>query len=301
MFPAVDHQYKGILHLLLFFRWTWVGVIFISNDMGEKFVETVLPTFSQSGICFDFVRPLPTLYSAKDADEVVEDWLNIFRVIMGSTATAVVINGEIYTMLFLRMFPRLSEFEDMSAKTTSKVWILTAQVEFTSLPFQKSFGLDTIHGAISFAVHSAEVLGFRTFIQTRTPDSDKHDGFLKDFWQQAFSCLFPTSLVEEEPEDVCTGQEELETLPDSVFERAMSGYSYNIYNAVYAMAHALQAWHSPRLGHRSRMEERRRKLLIPQPWQVLSLGVNSDGLFTYPPASTGPMVSNLGSPDVLGL
>uniref|UniRef100_A0ABM5EIV8 Vomeronasal type-2 receptor 26-like n=1 Tax=Pogona vitticeps TaxID=103695 RepID=A0ABM5EIV8_9SAUR len=264
MFPDVDHQYKGILHLLLFFRWTWVGVIYISNDVGEKFVQAVLPAFTQSGICFDFVSPLPTLYSTKDVDEMLAEWLDMYRVIMNGTATVVIINGEIYTMLFLRTFPRFSELEDMSAKTTSKVWILTAQVEFTSVPVQESFDIDTIHGAISFAVHANEMLGFQMFVQRRTPGSDDGDGFLKDFWQQAFSCLLP---VDGESEDICTGQEKLEALPDSVFERAMSGYSYNIYNAVHAVAHALHAWRSPRLKHRSKVGERG-SLLIPQAWQL---------------------------------
>ncbi|XP_063158715.1 vomeronasal type-2 receptor 26-like [Candoia aspera] len=36
MFPNVEHQYKGILRLLLHFRWTWIGVLYSNNDYGER-------------------------------------------------------------------------------------------------------------------------------------------------------------------------------------------------------------------------------------------------------------------------
>ncbi|XP_062992822.1 vomeronasal type-2 receptor 26-like [Elgaria multicarinata webbii] len=43
----------------------------------------------------------------------------------------------------------------------------------------------------------------------------------------------------EEPEEDCTGEEKLESLPGPFFEMSMTGHSYNVYNSAHAIAHAL--------------------------------------------------------------
>ncbi|XP_062993070.1 vomeronasal type-2 receptor 26-like [Elgaria multicarinata webbii] len=268
MFPNVDHQYTGILQLLLLFRWTWIGVIFINDDSGQRFVQIVLPQFSLRGICFDFIEMLPTVYFTNDIFDMVEDWVATYKVIMSSTANIVVLHGENHTVIFLRMFRQVSETEDMPIKTKGKVWIMTAQMEFTSIPFQRLLDIDILHGSLSFTIHSKDVIGFKTFLQMRNPISDEEDGFIRDFWQQAFDCSFPTSMADKKIEKICTGEEKLESLPGSVFEMSMTGHSYSIYNAVHAVAHALQSMHLSTSKHRARVDGVRRELLNQQPWQL---------------------------------
>ncbi|XP_061447427.1 vomeronasal type-2 receptor 26-like [Rhineura floridana] len=266
MFPSEDHQAAGILQLLLLFKWTWIGVVVINGDSGERFVQTVLPGFSQSGICFEFIENLPTLYFTTGIDKMVAEWVDTYKIIIGGTANVVILHGEIHTMIFLRMFPRLSEFEDITMKT--KVWIMTAQMEFTSVPLQRDWGIDIIHGAISIAVHSEGVLGFKKFLQRRNPTSEKEDAFIRLFWETAFNCLFPKTEVEKKVGEICTGKEKLETLPGSVFEISLTGHSYSVYNAVYVVAHALQAMQSSKFKHRTMMKQRSQKPLNEQAWQL---------------------------------
>ncbi|XP_042329773.1 vomeronasal type-2 receptor 26-like [Sceloporus undulatus] len=268
MFPNKDLQYNGILQVLLFFNWTWIGVIFISGDSGERFVQTVLPMFSQEGICFDFIEMLPFLYLITSITDMMAKWIEACNVVLNSTANVVLVHGEIHTMIFLRMLPQVSEVEDIPMRTKSKIWIMTAQMEFTSMPFQRKWDIDIIHGAISFAPHSKEVLGFQKFLQMRTLASEKEDGFIRDFWQQAFGCFLPTSMTENKAEPVCFGKERLEDLPGSVFEMTMNSHSYSIYNAVYAVAHALQSMHSSQWKHNTIMEGKRWKFVSQQLWQL---------------------------------
>lgn len=268
MSPDGDHQYRGILQLLLHFKWTWIGVISQEDDTAERFVDNALPQFSQRGICFDFIEKIQQLTFSSGINEIVEKELQSFAVIGRSTANAVVVHGESETMMVLRIILCFSEFEDMPVK--SKVWIMTAQMDFTSHSLQKDWDVDFLHGAMSIAVHSKEMSGFHTFLQMRRPTLEKEDGFIRDFWQEAFNCMFHEGAAERTDEVVCTGKEKLETLPSSVFEMSMTCHSYSIYNAVYAMAHALSTMHSSKLKHGVTIGGGSRKLLNQPLWQVMS-------------------------------
>ncbi|XP_025030382.1 vomeronasal type-2 receptor 26-like [Python bivittatus] len=267
MFPNRNQQYVGMLQLLLLFTWTWIGVIFIEDENGLRFVQNEIPKFSQGGICFDFIEPLPTLYFKTGVHEMIESWFKVYKLIINSTVCVVFIHGEIHVTIFLRMFPRISEIEDLPMKT-GKVWMMTAQMEFTSVPFQRSSDIDILHGVLAFATQSKEVEGFQNFLQTRNPNVETRDGFIKDFWKQAFDCSFQTSIEEENVWNRCSGEEKLEALPRSIFDLSITPHSYSVYNAVYAAAHALQSMSSSMFKHRTLSEEGRKIILNPMVWQL---------------------------------
>lgn len=269
MFPNEEHQQKGIFQLLLHFMWTWIGLIHLDDETGEKFVQNMLPMLSQSGICFDFIVRTPPMGSSNDLSKVADASTGICNVVMGSTANVVILHGEVQAMLTLRLLLRFSEFEGIPVM--KKVWILPSLVDFISHSFQRSWGLDYIHGVISFAIHAEEVLGFQTFIRNRKPALEKEDGFIKDFWQVAFECVFPDSMTKKKgDEEICTGEEQWETLPESVFKMSMSSHSYSLYNGINAVAHALHTMSLSQFKDRAMVGEGRQKLLNQQPWQVTS-------------------------------
>uniref|UniRef100_UPI0010A01B9D vomeronasal type-2 receptor 26-like n=1 Tax=Podarcis muralis TaxID=64176 RepID=UPI0010A01B9D len=265
MFPNEDHQTWGILQLLLYFKWTWIGVVYISNDSGEKFMQNVLPMFSQRGICFDFIVELPKESFSSNFAEISNGFSRVLRIMLRSSASIVIIHGDIQLTVILRVSPMFAEFEGIKMNSKGKVWIMTAQMEFTSIPSQKMMGLEAFHGALSFAVPSKQVIGFLEYLQMKNPTLEKEDGFIRVFWENAFDCSFPMNDTTDK--EMCTGEEKLETLPTSVFEMSMTGHSYSVYNAVHAVAHALQAMHSSKFGHRAMAYDGRGILLKQQQWQ----------------------------------
>uniref|UniRef100_A0A8D2L413 G-protein coupled receptors family 3 profile domain-containing protein n=1 Tax=Varanus komodoensis TaxID=61221 RepID=A0A8D2L413_VARKO len=253
MFPKTSIQYMGILQLLLHFKWTWIGILYVNDDNGQQLIQNVLPMFIHSGICFDFVQKCPQHSFSSNTDKMVSEIIEICKLVASSTATVLLVHGETGTMIIIRLLLRISEFENIAWKVKGKVWLMTAQLDFTSFSFQRSWDIHFIHGALSFVSHTKELLGFQEFLQMRNHTSNKNDGFIRDFWENAFSCTFPNSIVDRKAGKMCSGEEKLEKLPGSVFEMRISGHSYNIYNAVYSLAHALHVIHSstfkPRLHH----------------------------------------------------
>ncbi|XP_039180252.1 vomeronasal type-2 receptor 26-like [Crotalus tigris] len=266
IFPDINQQYKGILQVLLYFQWIWIGVIFYTNVSGEKFVENQLPMFVQAGICFNFIETFPLVNFSTEITKMVAEGEKTTRLIMEATTNVVVVHGEIQTMVVLRAMLHISEFEEIPMKT--KVWIFIAQMDFTSMSFQRSWPIDFLHGALSFAVHSEEVLGFHEFLQYRKLTLEQEDGFSRDFWKEAFQCSFSTVAGEPMEEDICTGEENLDQLPGSIFEMSMSSHSYSIYNAVHVVAEALHNRHSSAMKKVARRNEQRQQFLKQQPWQL---------------------------------
>uniref|UniRef100_A0A670J6C9 G-protein coupled receptors family 3 profile domain-containing protein n=1 Tax=Podarcis muralis TaxID=64176 RepID=A0A670J6C9_PODMU len=274
-----QHQFRvkmklgGILSLLLHFRWTWIGLIAMDNDNGERFVQTISPIFTKSGVCFAFLEKVPSLSFISEIDGMLQQGTSINYKIFSSTANVIVAHGESYSMAAFRWLPYLSEHDDMSYNIKSKVWITTSQVEFTSFVIQRNWDAGIFNGVIAFEIHFRNPPGFHQYVVHRNPSSPDGDGFIRDFWQQAFGCVFPDMTSDKVEGNICTGEEKLENLPGSFFEMSMTGHSYSIHNAVYAMAHALHAMFTSRLRHRRMAYGRRGKNPNPQFWQTRPLSL----------------------------
>ncbi|XP_061447405.1 vomeronasal type-2 receptor 26-like [Rhineura floridana] len=265
MFPDVAHQKNGILQLLLHFRWLWIGLI---SQGSVYFEQSIISMFSQNGICLDFIERFPKLTSSNEFNKMVEEGFRTVNTVMRSTANVVVVHGEIHSIVALRMLPQIADMEDIPMHNKLKVWIMTAQMDFTSFPFQRGWDITFLHGALSFSIHSKNLPGFQKFLQMRNLTWEKEDGFVSVFWEAAFRCSFPRPSLDKNYEEFCTGEENLETLPGSVFEMSMTAHSYSVYSAVYAVAHALHALHSSSFRKRTTVNGGKWELLDLQPWKL---------------------------------
>ncbi|XP_077171474.1 vomeronasal type-2 receptor 26-like [Paroedura picta] len=270
MVPDESYYYMGLVQLLLHFRWTWVGLLAVSDDSGEYFSQVIEPLLSQHGICLAFTERILNRAHWNDMFDILNFISNSYRPFEESKATTFVFYGESRTLIAMLVFIVLGN-SDLKGNTFRKVWIMTAQVDFSLSSLQRSWGLEFFHGAIFFAIHSQDLLGFRKFLKTIKPYWTQGDGFIKDFWEQAFDCSLPNSQGPSKIDGTCTGEEKLENLPASAFEMHMTGHSYSIYNAVYAIAYTLHALCSSKPIHRNIVSGKRKSCHNFQPWQLHSV------------------------------
>ncbi|XP_034261104.2 vomeronasal type-2 receptor 26-like [Pantherophis guttatus] len=253
MVPKEDHQYIGIIQLLHHFKWTWIGIFAVDNNNGENFLQKMQPLLSKNGICSSFVQIISQLTHIEDLSRVYQTILVVYINMMNSKANAFLVYGESWAILGLRAYTFMIDPESKETALFRKVWIMTAQIDFILSGFQVSWDLQMFHGAISFNVHSTDVAGFKEFLQTINPLSVSRDGFLQDVWEQSFDCSFLKPELEEMPSNPCPVQKKLEDLPAPLFEIEMTGQSYSVYNAVYSVAHALQALYTLRFNRKTAM------------------------------------------------
>ncbi|XP_077773980.1 extracellular calcium-sensing receptor-like [Podarcis muralis] len=268
MVPNENLQYMGIIWLLQHFRWTWVGLVVVDDNSGEQFLRILEPLFSKHGICSAFTKRIP--------QEVrMEEFINHFSRSSpidlsreDYRASTMIMYGESLTILRLKTFIHSPESENTQNPLFGKVWIVTTQTDFILTGAARGWDFQMFQGAILFAIHTKEVPGFREFLQNINPTRTERDGFLQNFWEQAFDCLFPDPGMPVMDDDTCTGEERPESLIAGLFEMHMTGHSYSIYNAVYALAHALHAIDFSKSKRRSKIVGSNIQLQSLQPWQL---------------------------------
>ncbi|KAG6539516.1 type-2 vomeronasal receptor [Crotalus adamanteus] len=270
MVPNEAHQYRAILELLLIFRWTWIGFYTATGINPEWIFQVMVPEFATHGICFAFIE---TIYNVGMDIEFggIKKWaFTIWNRIMISTANVFLLFGDLRTFVVFDWLLSIEQDSEITNNIKGKVWILIAQLELKNYGNEEKLKVakQVYHGALSLAVHSSELPGFQEFIQDRKPSNAKEDYFIRDFWSYGFGCTFPNWVLNHTNSGFCSGLERLENVPEKYFEKNISGNSYSIYNAVFAVAHALHVMYSFQFKHKRMVEKERCTFLLEKPWEL---------------------------------
>ncbi|KAH0626207.1 hypothetical protein JD844_001044 [Phrynosoma platyrhinos] len=227
MVPNEVHQYMGVIYLLKYFRWTWVGLFAVDDDGGEHFLKVMEPQLSQNGICSAFAQRIPKQAIQLTFEAFIVIHLDLYECFTDNKVSTFVFYGETMSAILLTILTTHIE------KNFGKVWIMTAQMDLTLLGFQPHSDWQLFNGSIFFSVRTNQPQGYNTFLQTINPCQMQGSSFLKEFWEQVFNCVFSDRGNPIMNDKICSGEERLESLPGCLFEMNMSGHSYNIYNAMH--------------------------------------------------------------------
>ncbi|XP_032761018.1 vomeronasal type-2 receptor 116-like [Rattus rattus] len=221
--PKESSLLCGIALLMLHFNWTWVGLLIPDDHRGFQFLSDLKKELDKNKVCIAFVRTVPLLGELL-CNMPIDVWVYILR----SSANVIVIDTDIAFMLTLL---KNADRKDL----LRKVWIMNSKG--VGLRFPEHNVVDMFHGTLAFSHHHGEIRGFTQFMQETTPIKYPEDSVLHVLWSWYFNCSFSHSdckIFEN-----CVPNASLELMPGNVFEMIMTEESYNVYNAVYVIAHSL--------------------------------------------------------------
>ncbi|XP_060779013.1 extracellular calcium-sensing receptor-like [Neoarius graeffei] len=256
--PSDAFQVRAIIQILKHFGWTWVGLVYSNDDYGiyaaQSFHQDVQ---EQLGGCVAYSEMLPSDNNHRDVEHIV-------KVIKTSTAKVVVVFSTDAYLLPLMHGVFLNN-------VTGKQWI-ASEAWAISPVFQTPRLLPFLGGTLGIAIRRGEIPELQDFLLRLRPDLHPANNMVQLFWEEMFSCRFDSDGMQTAGEDdimLCTGNEELSSTNTAYSDMSELRGSYNVYKAVYALAHALhdltqcQEGSGPFSGHSCA------RISTLQPWQVV--------------------------------
>ncbi|XP_004646956.1 vomeronasal type-2 receptor 116-like [Octodon degus] len=213
----------AMVSLMLHFSWTWVGLVIMDGQKGHQFLLDVTGEMERNQICAAFVKMVSTPLVSY----------------MALTKQHIILTKEMSQVNVIVIYYDTDFLNDVNYNLenyllTGKVWVTNSQwhADMTG----KSFIFNSFHGALIFSNRHEKISGFSTFVEAVNPVKYPEDFYLTVFWFQNFHCSFSDSDCSLKD---CTPNASLAWLPVNRFDTAMTDWSHNTHNAVYAVAHAL--------------------------------------------------------------
>uniref|UniRef100_H2ZYE5 G-protein coupled receptors family 3 profile domain-containing protein n=1 Tax=Latimeria chalumnae TaxID=7897 RepID=H2ZYE5_LATCH len=257
--PSDEFQSVGLARLVKHFGWTWVGLLAEDRDYGQQGIQLVKEEILRGGGCIAFFESFPTVYSKKIIEHVVS-------VIKKSVSNAIVVFASDFSLT-----PLVEEIARQNI--TGKVWISSESWTISTL-FSKKDQLRSLAGTIGLTIQESEIPGFKEYLFTARPIKFPNDIFIKEFWEEIFGCKWPTVSSNVATQNdlnqatkVCTGEEKLNETDHTFL--AVAPFTYNVYTAVYTVAHALHDMHACKPGEGPFDNKTCANIEDFEPWQLL--------------------------------
>ncbi|XP_073706950.1 extracellular calcium-sensing receptor-like [Garra rufa] len=225
--PSDAFQVRAMVQILGHFGWTWVGLIYSDNDYGIYAAQSFHQEMQLFGHCVAFSETLPN-------DNNPIDIQRIMGVIQASTARVVVVFSASSLLI-----PLMNEV--VLQNMTGRQWI-ASEAWATSPVFRTPRFQPFLGGTMGIAIRRGDIQGLHDFLLRVHPNNDQRNDIVRIFWENMFGCSFETEgkgTDGEQVKKVCAGQEDLSTTNTPYTDISGLRASYNVYKAVYALAHAL--------------------------------------------------------------
>uniref|UniRef100_A0A3B4H667 Extracellular calcium-sensing receptor-like n=1 Tax=Pundamilia nyererei TaxID=303518 RepID=A0A3B4H667_9CICH len=225
--PSDYFQAKALAALVKHFGWQWIGAIQSDNDYGRNGILAFKEEVEKFGICIAFVGTILRTYT-KDR------FLKVVEIIKQSTVKVIlafVPEGDFYPLMQEIVNQNITGIQWIA----SEAWITASRPSTPEI--YTAFG-----GTLGFVVQKMAIPNFKHFLTSISPYTDPHAPFVKDFWEIIVGCMPVLPGARTSTDDTtkrCTGNETLMNSEHVFFNVTELRVTYNVYKAVYAIAHAL--------------------------------------------------------------
>ncbi|XP_013362658.1 PREDICTED: vomeronasal type-2 receptor 116-like [Chinchilla lanigera] len=245
--PKDTYLALGMVSLMLHFHWTWVGLLIAEGQKGLQFLSDIRAEMDRNRVCVAFVKMVSTVAVSYFSFTKQHDVL-----------TADPASANVVVIYYDTDSTHDVKYNMVQDSVTCKVWVTNSR--WHADLSGRDFILDPFHGTLVFSHHYEQISGFKKFVQEATPFKYPEDNYLFVYWSKNFDCSFSDCALKD-----CTPNASVAWLPPNRFDTAMNDRSYNIYNAVYAVAHAL---HAMLFEEVQRPPMRNGQVRMFHPWQL---------------------------------
>ncbi|XP_029028049.3 extracellular calcium-sensing receptor-like [Betta splendens] len=227
--PNDAFQVRVVVQVLKHFGWTWAGLLVSGDDYGLHVSRSLQSNLGQSGaVCLAYTEILPWGDNPAELQRIVE---------LMKTSTAQVV------IVFAHQIHMIQLMEEVVRQNVTGLQWIASEAWTSAAVLQTSHFMPHLGGTLGIAIRRGEIPGLRNFlVQVRPVDHQNNtygNSLVRQFWEHTFGCRFaPPGLVDADGA-LCTGQEDLEEVEADFLDVSNLRPEYNIYKAVYALAHAL--------------------------------------------------------------
>ncbi|XP_063158960.1 vomeronasal type-2 receptor 26-like [Candoia aspera] len=205
MVPNEAQQYFGILQLLQYFGWTWIGLFAHDNNNGEKFLEALEALLFQNGICAAYRLRIPQRIRLDNFEEMIDIASYIHVPLTDHRANIFIIYGESVTMAQLKTILFVQDPRNKETDSIRKLHPYLQRVSFNnsagdtvSFNEQKEMrgGFDIVN-MVSFPNRSFERVKIG-WIDPYAPHGEEftiHENLI--MWHRVFNQVHPLSACNE--------------------------------------------------------------------------------------------------------
>uniref|UniRef100_A0A3P8W5U0 Extracellular calcium-sensing receptor-like n=1 Tax=Cynoglossus semilaevis TaxID=244447 RepID=A0A3P8W5U0_CYNSE len=226
--PSDFFQVDALVQLVQHFGWSWVGVVAGDDAYGRGGASIFADKVRQFGACVALHEILP-----KNRDQAGVS--RIISKIRSSRARVVLVFAveQDAAALFDEVLRQgLTGIQWLASEAWSTAAVLSSPRKYHQI----------LQGSMGFAIRHADIPGLQDFLLRLHPSSDDSPGdpFLVPFWEEVFQCSLALKTEHQEYRPPCSGAEDLRKVTNIYSDVSQLRISYNVYKAVYAIAHALQ-------------------------------------------------------------